>query len=219
MQEFSIFAESDFRMFHGYELNLYPGKSQMKSFIVFLLTFSMVSLSALSQTAVRPKYAPAKSKHKNKTDELERKQGLWKHYNLEGTLIWEVEYLDDRRHGLSKRYYGNGRLMRETEYQYDKKDGIFKRYDYDGVVTEGEYDLGKKANQWTYYYSNGQIRSQGMYVGGQKNGPWQYYSRKGALLKTIVFKDGRDVNDILAEEKKAAEAKKAAKSKANLMKK
>lgn len=175
----------------------------MKTIFIFLCILSFAPVSSFCQTEHKPKYAPARDKHKNKTDELDRKQGLWKHYSMDGVLTWEVEYLDDRRHGISKRYYGNGRIMRETEYQYGRKDGTYKRYDYDGVITEGEYSLGKKVNHWINYYSGGHIKSEGQYNNGVKNGEWKYYNRKGLQTNTILFKEGRDVRDILAEEKKA----------------
>ena len=183
-----------------------------------VLLLWLAPLGANSQTEHKPMYAPARDKHRNKTDELNRKQGLWKHYNMDGVLIWEVEYLDDRRHGISKRYYGNGRIMRETEYQYGLKDGSFKRYDYDGVICEGEYALGKKTNRWINYYSNGQIKSEGQYSNGAKNGEWKYYNRKGQQVNTIVFKNGRDEREILAEQKKLSDKTNAARSKAVLSK-
>ena len=180
-----------------------------KAFFSFLIV-SLVSVIGLGQTQTKPKYAPGKSNHRNKTDELDRKQGLWKHYNLDGILTWELEYLDDRRHGISKRYYGNGRIMRETEYHYGIKDGVYKRYDFDRVITEGEYEMGKRSGHWTNYYNNGQVKSEGRYSNGHKNGEWTYYNKKGIKNNTIIFKDGVDVRVIASEEQKAAAKKKKA---------
>lgn len=179
--------------------------------LITLLCFSILIPSiSFSQTEHKPKYSPRKENHKNRKDELDRKQGLWKHYNRDRILMWEVEYLDDKKNGISRRYYGNGRIMKETEYSYGIKDGIFNRYGYDGLTMEGQYLNGRKSNKWTNYFSNGQMKSTGLYVNGHKHGEWYYYNRKGAQTGIIVFKGGRDVRDILAAEKKAAELKAAA---------
>ncbi len=172
--------------------------------VVFFIPFTGVC-----QSSHKPQYGPSRDKHRNKKDELDRKQGLWKHYNYIGTLTWEVEYLDNRRHGISKRYYGNGRIMRETEYQYGFKDGSYKRYDFDGVITEGEYVLGRKTGHWTNYYSNGQIKNEGVYVNGHKNGAWKYYNSKGKLLNTHFFKNGVDMQTIPEVEKMKSVIRKA----------
>ena len=182
----------------------------MKYLITILCLFFIIPTIALGQSEHRPKYGPRKDKHRNKTDELDRKQGLWKHYNYLGTLIMEVEYLDDRRHGMSRRYYGNGRIMRETEFIYGVKDGPFKRFNFDGIVEEGDYSEGKKVGLWTNYFSDGQIRKTGPYDKGKKEGEWNYYNRKGKLINHIVFHEGKDLRVIMEAKKKAEEEKKAA---------
>ena len=70
-------------------------------------------LFLLSQSEEKPKYAPGKEKHRNKTDELGQKQGVWKFYNESGELTQEIEYVDDVRHGLSKKYYPFNKVMEE----------------------------------------------------------------------------------------------------------
>ncbi len=200
-------------------VSLYFKFAFLKTHLVILSILFVIPAWAYSQTEYKPKYSPRKEKHRNKRDELDRKQGLWKHYNYLGTLIQEVEYLDDKRNGIQRLYYGNGRVMRETEYLYGIKDGSFKRYSYDGLATEGEYVEGKKQNQWTNYYSSGQIKNTGFYLKGYKDGIWKYYNRKGEQINTIVFKGGRDVQEILEAEKKAADAKKATEAKKQAEKK
>jgi len=190
---------------------------KLKYFSVFVFLFLLGLENGFCQVDAfdtKPKYAPRGEKHRNKTDDLGRKQGLWKHYNLDSDLTWEVEYLNDKRNGISKRFYANNKIMRETEYQFGIKDGSFKRYDYNGtILTEGEYDLGKKSSQWTNFYTNGQTRSEGQYIKGLKDGEWKYYNRRGDLVNTIMFRNGKDMRDIQLAEKKAADAKKAIEAK------
>ena len=56
-------------------------------------------------------------------------------------------------------------------------------------------------------------------MNSMKSGEWKYYNHKGLLVNSIVYKEGKDLRMIAAEEKKKEEARKAAKSKATLSRK
>jgi len=180
----------------------------MKAIICIFCIFLAIPGDISGQTEERPRYAPRKEKHRNKTDELERKQGTWKYFNSQGQIMLEIEYQDDARNGVTKQYYQFAKVMRETEYHFGVKDGVFKQYYYGGQVrTEGVYSSGRRADNWISYYSDGQMKSEGTYKNGEKNGDWKYYNHKGELTATITFKNGKDMREILAEQKKAADAK------------
>src|ERR1051325_10827751 len=68
------------------------------------------------QSEEKPKYAPAKEKHRNKTDELGRKQGTWMTYNSFGEKIAETDWVNDRKEGMDKKYFAAGKVKEETEY-------------------------------------------------------------------------------------------------------
>ena len=112
----------------------------------FLLCLLLIQpLFSSAQTEEKPRYAPGKEKHRNKTDELGQKQGPWRTYNSLGDLTNEVEYVNDVRHGMSRRYYPYAKVMEEQQYQNGIKEGTYKRYYYSGTVKqEGEYLAGKK---------------------------------------------------------------------------
>ena len=143
----------------------------MKLVIKILIVAFLFPLVVLSQREERPKYSPGREKHRNKTDELGQRQGVWKYYNEASELTNEIEYLDDVRNGVSKKYYPYGKIMEEIEYANGIKDGEFKRYFYNGQTkVEGEYLNGKKANKWTTYFSDGEIKNEGPYRSNLKNG-------------------------------------------------
>lgn len=119
--------------------------TNMKFILKLTALILLLPFLGFSQTEEKPKYAPGKEKHKNKTDEIGQKQGVWKFYNSGGELIHEIEYVNDVRHGMSKRFYPYSKIMEETEYQNGVKEGTYIRYFYSGnVKQEGEYLEGKK---------------------------------------------------------------------------
>ena len=87
----------------------------MSAIIRLTVLFLLLPLFTFAQTEEKPKYAPGKEKHKNKTDEIGQKQGVWKFYNSNGELLHEIEYMNDVRHGMSKRFYPYSKIMEETE--------------------------------------------------------------------------------------------------------
>lgn len=128
---------------------------------------------------------------KNKRDELRRRQEVWKTYNINGDLISEIEYKNDKREGKCIIYYAGGgekgeKVKEEIQYFDGKKDGSYvKKYLSGQTAMEGEYNLGLRVGAWTFYYEDGQVKSEGTYILGKKNGEWKTYSRKGILTKTI----------------------------------
>jgi hypothetical protein len=188
--------------------------SHMKRWSTLLIIAFVLPLLAVAQDEQKPKYAPGREKHRNKTDELGQKQGLWRTYNSLGDLMNEVEYVNDRRHGVSRRFYPYGKVMEEIEYQNGIKEGIYKRYFYSGQIKqEGEYITNKKNGKWTKYYEDGEIASEGSYKLNKRDGEWRTFNRKGNLINVSNFKDGVDLKVAAEEAKKAEAAKKAAEAK------
>ena len=64
----------------------------------------------------KPKYAPGKEKHRNRTDEIGRKQGKWMYYNTFGEKILETDFVNDQKEGVERKFYGYDRVREETEY-------------------------------------------------------------------------------------------------------
>ena len=56
----------------------------MKRWCTLILFLFALPLLVSAQTEEKPKYAPGKEKHRNKTDELGQKQGVWRTYSQPG---------------------------------------------------------------------------------------------------------------------------------------
>lgn len=186
----------------------------MKKIVLLFLMLTCINNTVLCQSSERPKYAPRKVKHRNQTDELNQKQGEWRFYNANHQLTNTIEYQNNIRVGMSKLYFPYEKVYEETEYQYGVKEGVYKKYYYSGQVQiEGQYIAGKKSDVWYTYYYTGVVKSEGSYLRGNKEGKWNFYNQKSELINSINYKNGKDLSEIAAAEKKAAEAKKAADAK------
>lgn len=186
----------------------------MKRWSTLLIILFTLPLFAVAQDEQKPKYSPGREKHRNKTDELGQKQGVWRTYNSLGDLTNEVEYVNDKRHGISRRFYPYGKVMEEIEYQNGIKEGVYKRFFYSGQIKqEGEYITNKKDGKWTKYYEDGEIASEGFYKLNKRDGEWRTFNRKGALINVSNYKGGIDLKVAEEEAKKAEAAKKAAEAK------
>jgi hypothetical protein len=163
----------------------------------------------------KPKYAPGREKHRNKTDEIGRKQGQWMYYNTFGEKILETEFVNDQKEGVERKFYGYDKVREETEYLGGVKEGAYTRYFFSSQVQiEGTYKDGKKDGKWTRYFEDGSIRQEGTYNLGKKNGVWKSYNRKGIVVSQATYKDGVNTDDLDAQKKREEEAKKAAEKKA-----
>ncbi|MDD5571486.1 MAG: toxin-antitoxin system YwqK family antitoxin [Bacteroidales bacterium] len=128
----------------------------------------------------------------NQMDEFGRKQGTWRFFNYDGTLIYQVEYVNDKKHGLATRYHaGTGGVMEEVNYFDGLKDGECKKYYATGQVSaEGSYKSGRKEGLWITYYSvNGEKKSEGNYVRGRMDGAWKFYNSKAVLIASGTYKN------------------------------
>jgi antitoxin component YwqK of YwqJK toxin-antitoxin module len=89
----------------------------MMAFLIPVLIF------AQGGTEEKPKYAPGKEKHRNKTDEIGRKQGQWMFFNTFGDKIAEIDFVNDQKEGVERKFYSYDKPREETEYLAGVKDG------------------------------------------------------------------------------------------------
>ena len=136
---------------------------------VFLLLALFPVLLFSQGSEEKPKYAPGKEKHRNKTDEIGRKQGQWMFFNTFGDKIAEIDFVNDVKEGIERKFYSYDKPREETEYLAGVKDGVYTKYFFSGQVQlEGAYKDGKKDGKWTKYFEDGSIRQDGAYKNGKK---------------------------------------------------
>jgi len=168
-------------------------KNKFSATITIFLLFIPLFLFSQEEILIRPQYQPRSEKHRNKMDELERKQGLWKYYTRDGVLFMEISFLNDVKHGpCTRRSTATGTVIEESNYFNGRRDGEYRRYNLKGTLTsEGLYTNNRKSGKWTTYYPvNGEKKSEGNYLDGKREGMWAYYSSKGKLRSAGEYKFG-----------------------------
>ena len=107
---------------------------------------------------------------------------------IEGSLIFEGGYLNEKRNGKGKEYFRNGKLNFEGEYFYDKK--LFgKAYNLDGNL---DYNMDKLDENLTgirteYNPNSYNFRFEGEYLNGKRNGKGKEYDIRGRLYLKVYI--------------------------------
>ena len=122
----------------------------------------------------------------------QQKDGEWRYYSNQDTLIKVENYQVGKRNGVWKIYSTNGVLLQECNYLNDKRDGLSKDYYLNGLVSlEEHYVAGKTNGKSTAYYPNGQISMTGDYHNGWRDGEWNAYDANGKIRSTTIYKNQR----------------------------
>jgi len=101
-----------------------------------------------------------------------RKIGIFKDYDENGVLQFEVYYIElDAKYGLVKRYYDSGEVQARLLIKNGKQNGIT-----------------------TKYYENGQVQAEWRYKNGLLDGISKTYYQNGQLETVEEYKDGKEIN-------------------------
>jgi hypothetical protein len=193
--------------------------SYNKKSVYLLLLFLLPLFSFSQKVEEKPKYAPGKEKHKNKKDELGRRQGTWVTYNRYGEKISETDWVNDKKEGMEKKYYAYNKVKEEQEYLGGIKEGQYTKYFFSGqTASEGQYASGHREGKWTRYFEDGSVRQEGFYKGGKRDAVWKTYNRKGAVVNQSTYTEGSDLQQMELQKKKDADKKAADDAKKNASK-
>ena len=143
-----------------------------------------------------------------------RRSGLWMSYFEDGVKKGEIDYIDDfgryteyfhsgmvaaegpkmgTRQVGHWRFYdeGTGSLLTQGDYENGKKTGEWVTYFPGGnVASRGSYENDNPVGKWEYFFEDGSISSSGEYLGGQKNGYWSSFTTGGKLLSEVKYDKG-----------------------------
>lgn len=144
--------------------------------------------------------------------------GEYKSYYKEGQLKIVKHFLDGQLDGVHVTYFKNGQKETEVNYLKGKMQGNWISYYENGDtsmimpiksdVKNGvikEFYLGnrlKRTGAWVDNYEdgpeelfneNGSLQMKGYYRLGVKDSIWQYFDEKGQLLKSELWKMGKQI--------------------------
>lgn len=99
-----------------------------------------------------------------------KKNGLWKYYqeDWDGKLELEERYLNGNREGLSITYHQNGKISDEMFFKNDCGNGTCNRFNEKGILIEsGNYLNGLYHGKWKYYDNSGNMKIIRVYEFGE----------------------------------------------------
>jgi antitoxin component YwqK of YwqJK toxin-antitoxin module len=150
-----------------------------------------------------------------------KKNGYSFEYNTDRSKIDEVGkviskelYVNDLKEGKSF-YYSNNIVVEETNYLDNRKDGLSIEYDKDGrIISINRYRKGsivererinrynnghEKDGIWKSFFEDIKVKVEENYKNGLLDGYHKEYNLQGKLLLTLLYKDGKLINDTVQE--------------------
>ena len=87
------------------------------------------------------------------------RQGVWRHYFVDGPVRSEGTYEKGVVDGAWTWYRSTGGLLQRGGFLDSEKHGLWERWDVDGnLIDQGTWDHGKKTGEWTSYNPDGTVK-------------------------------------------------------------
>ncbi len=131
-----------------------------------------------------------------------QRDGLWKHYNADGTLLMQMLYAKDKvvkekkENGTFRTFYPDEQLMSEETWKLGKREGKFTEYHDNGRWTERPAKVGPDGAERseTERVLDGQTKKrEGTYKNDKLEGEVKEWDEKNKLVKTTMYKEGVEV--------------------------
>ncbi|MGE0566796.1 MAG: toxin-antitoxin system YwqK family antitoxin [Bacteroidia bacterium] len=147
--------------------------------LLHIILFLFTGFSAISQSI---SYEIKDGDTINFADAMNKKQGVWRKYYLNGKLKSEVVYKDNKKHGLDIHWYNNTShcVKQEKYYSNGKLDGPVT-YFYKNCNKQliENYKNGIKDGLEISYHTNGQIKTDATFKNGNLEGVYRVYDKNG----------------------------------------
>ncbi|MEZ4721658.1 MAG: hypothetical protein R2813_07280 [Flavobacteriales bacterium] len=126
----------------------------------------------------------------------QKKDGVWKYYD-DQTILSSVEpYKAGKLEGVVKVYFLNGKVAAEIPYVNGLKNGPFVEYFSDGSVRmQGTYQDNTYTGEYVQNFPTGKPMIKGQYTAAVKDGLWIYYADDGRVKAQQVFKKGKMIKE------------------------
>jgi uncharacterized protein len=157
-----------------------------------------------------------------------RKNGYYYEFNTNrsspefiGKIKSKELFVNDVKQGKSYYYFENGQLREESNYSNDYLDGLSIEFDKDGrIITIKKYSKGSlierqkinrfdeqglKTGEWISFYEGIKIKSVSNYKEDQLNGYYKEYTFQGKLVLTLLYENGRLVEEVKDEQRELIE--------------
>jgi antitoxin component YwqK of YwqJK toxin-antitoxin module len=131
------------------------------------------------------------------------KEGKWLFYSskIDGYLISEEEYLDNKKNGPSFKYYPDKTVAEKLNYSGDIRSGEWFQYYPDGTTfLKANYINGKLEGEFEVFFKYGKPQFIGQYKDDMREGIWKVYNPDGSLKYSIEYSAGLAKNSDLAKQ-------------------
>lgn len=129
----------------------------------------------------------------NQVDKSGNKQGWWKRYYPDGTIMYTGFFVNNSPRGTFKRYFENGKRKAIMQFSDDGESSYAKLFYMNGeLAAVGKYIGTLKDSTWNYYsYYTHTLSLVENWLSGQKNGTTRKYYDNGTVAESIDWE--RDV--------------------------
>lgn len=143
------------------------------------LVFIVIVFTLVSCKSIVKKYydnGNLMSEYQTARFDKEIRNGFYKTFNPDGTLVFEGNYRKDKLNGLNTWYYDNGNLHYRAKYNQDRLWNVLDYRDIEGNKLEfGQISRGE--GKIFIYDEHGEIEAEGNVKNGLKYGTWFIYTR------------------------------------------
>lgn len=123
-----------------------------------------------------------------------KKEGNWKLWDINGTLLSDEMYKDSLLNGNCKYYSPNSNLLRDENYVKGIKEGAFTEYFDNGkMMKQGTYLKGKMNGDYKSWFASGAVDCTGKYSNGIPDGDWYCNDFDGSPKVAIRYNKGKEV--------------------------
>ncbi len=133
----------------------------------------------------------------NWANHIEVLNGNYKIYNLQGVLVEEVTYKNDKLNGIyRKRDWDSSILLKEYNFEKDRMNGLCREWDLSGNLLKEHNYVKNKFNglcrEWSSY--NGILLKEHNYKDHKLEGLCREFNDEGNLIKSGNFTNGKCVD-------------------------
>jgi len=177
------------------------------------MLFSVFLFASCSNKEVIISYENGQKNEVYTVNEENQKDGVYKKYREDGSLLEESSYADGILNGTRKLYYDDGekveieefykngtmegehfvfypsgKLMIESNYEDGKMNGLFIKFFESGDTAETvSFVDNEEMGPFTEYHPNGKIQWKGNYLNGDKEfGLLEQFDDQGTLIKKMM---------------------------------
>jgi antitoxin component YwqK of YwqJK toxin-antitoxin module len=121
----------------------------------------------------------------------EKKYGVWRSYQPDGTLLTVEEFINGKRDGISLEMKANGYIGKEAYYQNDLLEGKMKHFNNSGKPElEAVYKGGKLNGPKKVYYQSNKLQEESFYVDDKRDGVTRWFFEEGKPSIEYTYKMG-----------------------------